>query len=180
MKNEKFEIDSAQSKLEWVGRKVTGSHNGTIVIKKGELILTDGKLVGGKFIVDTTSIKILDITDRATNAQFAGHLASDDFFSTKEFPEATLEIISVAGSHIVANLTIKNITNAVGFHADVNVSGDLIRATAKLVVDRTKYEIKFRSGNFFLNLGDTLIYNDFELNVNVTAKAVEKTQTVLA
>ena len=36
MKNEKFEIESAQSKIEWVGRKVTGSHNGTIVIKKGE------------------------------------------------------------------------------------------------------------------------------------------------
>ena len=180
MKNEKFEIASAQSKIEWVGRKVTGSHNGTIAIKKGELILTDGKLIGGKFIVDTTSIKILDITDPATNAQFAGHLASDDFFSTKEFPEATLEILSVAGNHVVGNLTIKNITNAIGFHAEVNVTGDLVRATAKLVVDRTKYEMKFRSGNFFLNLGDTLIYNDFELNVSVTAKAVEKIQTVLA
>jgi polyisoprenoid-binding protein YceI len=180
MKNEKFEIESAQSNIEWVGRKVTGSHNGTIAIKKGELILADGQLVGGKFIVDTTSIKILDITDPATNAQFAGHLASDDFFSTKEFPEATLEILSVAGNHIVGNLTIKDITNAISFDAEVNVSGDLVRATAELVVDRTKYEMKFRSGNFFLNLGDTLIYNEFELNVNVIAKAVEKRETVLA
>jgi hypothetical protein len=40
-----------------------------------------------------------------------------------------------------------------------------------LVVDRTKYGMKFRSGNFFQNLGDTLIYNDFELNVSITAKA---------
>ena len=180
MKNEKFEIEGAQSKIEWVGRKVTGSHNGTILIKKGELILADGKLVGGKFIVDTTSIKILDITDPATNAQFAGHLASDDFFSTKEFPEATLEILSVAGNHITANLTIKDITNAVDFYAEVNVSGELVRATAKVVVDRTKYEMKFRSGNFFLNLGDTLIYNDFELNVSLIAKTAEKIQTVLA
>jgi hypothetical protein len=39
------------------------------------------------------------------------------------------------------------------------------------VIDRTKYEMKFRSGNFFKDLGDTLIYNDFELNINVTAKA---------
>lgn len=180
MKNEKFEIASAQSQIEWVGRKVTGSHNGTIGIKKGELILADRKLVGGKFIVDTTSIKILDITDPATNAQFAGHLASDDFFSTKEFPEATLEILSVAGNHIVGNLTIKDITNEIDFHGEVNVSGDLVRATAKLVIDRTKYEMKFRSGNFFLNLGDTLIYNDFELNVSLIAKAAEKIETVLA
>lgn len=180
MKNKKFEILDAQSQIEWVGRKVTGSHNGTIAIKKGELILNDGDLTGGKFIVDTTSIKVLDITDGATNAQFAGHLASDDFFATKKFPDATLEIISVAGNHIVGNLTIKDITHAIGFHADVNVSGDLVRATAKLVVDRTKYEMKFRSGNFFMNLGDTLIYNDFELNVSVTAKAVNEAISVFA
>jgi polyisoprenoid-binding protein YceI len=180
MKNGKFEISSAQSRIEWVGRKVTGSHNGTIAIKKGELIVAGGKLVGGKLIVDTTSIKILDITDPATNAQFAGHLASDDFFSTREFPEATLEILSVMGNHIVGNLTIKDITNTIGFHAEVDVTGDLVKATAKLVVDRTKYQMKFRSGNFFLNLGDTLIYNDFELNVNVTAKAVVKIETVPA
>jgi hypothetical protein len=40
------------------------------------------------------------------------------------------------------------------------------------VIDRTKYEMKFRSGNFFKDLGDNLIYNDFEINVSVTAKAV--------
>jgi hypothetical protein len=32
--------------------------------------------------------------------------------------------------------------------------------------------MKFRSGNFFKDLGDTLIYNDFELNVSITAKAI--------
>src|SRR5688572_22289144 len=117
MKNTKFEISSTQSKIEWVGRKVTGSHNGTIAIKKGELILNDGKLIGGKFNVDTTSIKVLDITDPATNAQFAGHLASDDFFSSQKFPEATLEIISVTGNHVEGNLTIKGITHVVGFDA---------------------------------------------------------------
>mgnify|MGYP006145340657 CR=1 FL=1 len=41
----------------------------------------------------------------------------------------------------------------------------------KLVIDRTKYDIKFRSGNFFKDLGDTLIYNDFELDFNITAEA---------
>ena len=174
MENKKFEIASTQSKIEWEGKKVTGSHNGTISIKHGELILNDDKLIGGRFIVDTTSIKVLDITDPGTNAQFAGHLASDDFFSSKKFPEATLEITSVAGNHIVGNLTIKDITNAIGFYAVVNVNRNLITATAKLVIDRTKYEMKYRSGNFFMNLGDTLIYNDFELNVNITAKAAKE------
>ena len=171
MKIQKFEIVSTQSNIDWVGKKVTGAHNGTIAVKEGEIVLNDGKLTGGKFVIDTTSIKILDITDPATNAQFFGHLASDDFFSTEKYPEATLEITSVSGNHVEGNLTIKGITHPAGFDVAVTVNGDQLTATGKLVIDRTKYEMKFRSGNFFKDLGDTLIYNDFELNVSVTAKA---------
>ena len=170
MENQKFKIVSTRSNIDWVGRKITGAHNGTVAIKEGELILNDGKLAGGKFIVDTTSIEILDITDPTTNAQFAGHLASDDFFSIEKYPEATLEITSVSGNHVEGNLTIKGITHPVGFDAAVDINGNTLVATGKLMIDRTKYEMKFRSGNFFKDLGDTLIHNDFELNVSVTAK----------
>ena len=171
MENQKFEIVSTQSNIDWVGKKVTGAHNGTIAVKEGEFILNNGKLAGGKFAIDTTSIKILDVTDPATNAQFAGHLASDDFFSIEKYPEAILKITSVSGNHVEGDLTIKGITHPVAFDAAINVNGDVLIATGKVVIDRTKYGMKFRSGNFFKDLGDTLIYNDFELNVNVTAKA---------
>jgi polyisoprenoid-binding protein YceI len=171
MENQKFEIVSTQSNIDWVGKKVTGVHNGIIAVKGGEFILNDGKLTGGKFVIDTTSIKILDVTDPATNAQFFGHLASDDFFSIEQYKEATLKITSVSGKHVEGDLTIKGITHPVAFDAAVNVNGDVLIATGKVVIDRTKYGMKFRSGNFFKDLGDTLIYNDFELNVSVTAKA---------
>jgi len=172
METQKFEITSAQSNIDWVGRKVTGAHNGTIAIKKGELIFKDGKLNGGKLIIDTTSIKILDITDPEINAQFAGHLASDDFFSIDKYPEATLEITEVIGNHVEGELTIKDITQPIGFDAVININGDILIATGQLVIDRTEYNMKFRSGNFFKDLGDNLIYNDFDLNVSITAKAV--------
>lgn len=171
MQNQKFEIVSTRSIIDWVGRKITGAHYGTIEVKGGELVLSDGKLVSGKFIVDTTSIKILDITDPTTNAQFAGHLASDDFFSVEKYPEATLEITSVSDNDVEGNLTIKGITRPVSFETAVKVDGDTLIATGKLVIDRTLYAMKFRSGNFFKDLGDTLIYNDFELIVRITAKA---------
>jgi len=172
MKQQKFDIVVAQSNIDWVGRKVTGAHNGTISLKQGELNLTDGQLTGGKFTIDTTSIKILDVTDPATNAQFAGHLASDDFFSSSRYPEAVFEIGSVVGNHVQGNLTIKGITKPVEFDVNFKVDGDTLTATGKIVVDRTDYAMKFRSGNFFKDLGDTLIYNDFNLDVTVTAKAV--------
>ncbi len=171
MKNKNFKIAVAQSNIDWKGRKVTGSHYGTIAIKEGTLTTSDDKITGGKFVIDTRSIKILDVTDPSTNAQFAGHLASDDFFSSSQYPEATFDITSVKNNHIEGDLTIKGITHPIGFDASVEIEGDNLKASGLLIVDRTKYDMKFRSGNFFQNLGDNLIYNDFDLNVTITAKA---------
>lgn len=169
-----FKLEPAKTTIEWIGRKVTGSHDGTIAAKEGVFVFNDGKLSGGKVVIDTTAIKILDITDPDTNAQFAGHLASDDFFNSTQYPEALFEITSVkpgsTTSHIEGNLTIKGISNPVSFDAFVSVTEGLMTMSGKITIDRTKFGMKFRSGNFFLNLGDTLIYNDFDLNISVTAK----------
>ena len=157
MKNQTFNIVAAQSNIDWTGRKVTGAHNGTIDIKQGTLTLEDGRLSAGRFVIDTASIKILDVTDPATNAQFAGHLASDDFFSITQYPEAFFDISAVSNDHVEGNLTIKGITHKVSFHADLSIAGDTLTASGRIVIDRTKYGIRFRSGNFFKDLGDTLI-----------------------
>jgi polyisoprenoid-binding protein YceI len=114
METQQFKIIGPQSTIDWVGRKVTGAHNGTIAIKEGTLLFNQDHLSGGRFVIDTRSIKILDITDPETNAQFAGHLASDDFFNTEHYPEATFEIRQAepreSGSyHLVGDLTIKGL-----------------------------------------------------------------------
>lgn len=176
METTKFKLVNANSAIAWVGKKVTGSHNGTIDAKEGMFVFNDGKLSGGKVVIDTTSIKILDIVDPDTNAQFAGHLASDDFFNSAQYPESLFEITSVqvgdSTSHIEGNLTIKGITHPIAFDAAINATEDTMTLSGKITVDRTKYGMKFRSGNFFLNLGDTLIYNDFDLVIKIIATIV--------
>ena len=171
MGNKKFKVVPSLSNIDWKGRKVTGTHNGTIAIKEGEFSVNEGKLTAGKFVVDTTAITVLDITDPATNAQFTGHMASSDFFASAEYPEAIFEIAAVKNNHIEGNLTIKGIRRTIGFDADIHVTGDMLTAMGKMIIDRTRFGMKFRSGNFFKDLGDTLIYNDFELDVHITAKA---------
>ena len=176
MKTKNFKVVSTQSNIDWTGKKVTGAHNGTISIKSVTLVLDNGKLFGGNFIIDTTYIKILDITYQATNAQFAGHLFSEDFFAADSFPEASFTIthadnIDNGKYQISGDLTIKGITHPVSFPADVIITDDAITSSGKILVDRTKYNMKFRSGNFFTNLGDTLIYNEFELDVKLIAEA---------
>ncbi len=177
METTNFKIVSSNSNVEWTGRKVTGAHNGTIGIKEGNFILNGGKVKGGNIVINTSTIKILDITDIAANEQFAGHLASDDFFSIEKFPTASFDILSVKEVadntyYLEGNLTIKDISHVVGFEASLVNAENAITLSGKLVIDRTKYDIRFRSGNFFKDLGDTLIYNDFELDFNITAQAI--------
>jgi hypothetical protein len=61
-------------------------------------------------------------------------------------------------------LTLKGITNPITF--DLYVAGS--KATAALVVDRTKYDIRYGSGSFFDGLGDKTIYDNFDLAVELT------------
>ena len=175
METTNFKIVSSKSQIDWTGRKVTGAHNGTIGIKEGHFILNDGKINGGNIVINTALIKILDVTDPDTNAQFAGHLASDDFFSIEKFPTAAFDIlfvkeISNGKYYLEGNLTIKDITHLTGFETEVESTNNALSLTGKLIIDRTQYDIKFRSGNFFKDLGDTLIYNDFDLDFNITAE----------
>jgi hypothetical protein len=45
-----------------------------------------------------------------------------------------------------------------------------VAVASGIKVDRTKYDIKFRSKTFFGDIGDKAIDDEFELNINLTAK----------
>lgn len=175
MANVEYKVDVQKSQVGWLGKKVTGSHNGMINISDGKLI-TDGKaLTGGTFNIDMNSITCADLTDKEYNAKLIGHLKSDDFFGTEKFPKSTLVITSVTSTgkdqyKVAGNLTIKGITKPVEFPATIQVSDTEVKAAAKIKIDRTKYDIKYGSGSFFENLGDKAIDNEFELTVDLVAK----------
>ncbi|WP_126651269.1 YceI family protein [Chryseobacterium aureum] len=176
MDTKNFKVNTLNSTIDWTGRKVIGAHNGTIGIKDGNFIFEEGKSISGKFVIDTRSIKILDIEDPETNAQFASHLASDDFFSSEKFPEAYFEITHAEPGdenlyYVKGDLTIKGITHSVDTGLQIVKTGNRAVLDTKIVVDRTKFNIQFRSSNFFTHLGDTLIYNNFDLNIHLVADA---------
>ncbi len=161
-------VKADKSKVEWLGKKVTGQHNGTINLKEGALVFKGKALVGGNFTVDMTSINTTDLEGGA-KGKLDGHLKSEDFFGVEKFPTATLVFKTVADkgnnvTAVTADLTIKGITNPVTFDMTTNNGS----ATTKLVINRTKYDIKYGSGSFFENLGDKTIYDDFELDVTLT------------
>ena len=169
-----FKLDAAKSTFKWTGKKVTGTHWGYIKFSDGTLAIENGALIGGSFNVDMTTMDCQDMPADKGGAKLLGHLKSDDFFSAEKFPKSTLVIKSVTAKgnnqyDVKADLTIKGISNEVAFPTTVAITGNSATATASFDVDRTKYDIKYRSGNFFENLGDKAIENNFTVDVNLVA-----------
>ena len=161
-------VDVSKSTINWKASKVTGTHTGTVGIKSGSLDIEKGKLKGGSFVVDMPSLIVTDLTGKGKE-NLEGHLKSDDFFSAAKFAEAKLVITKVTemamkGEYAVtADLTIKGITKPISFSTKTSENS----ATANIKIDRTKYDIQYRSGSFFENLGDKLIEDTFELDINL-------------
>lgn len=165
------EIDIAKSSIAWVGKKVTGQHEGHISLKSGKLLFENHQLTGGSFEIDMTSIVCTDIKGNGA-VKLVGHLNSEDFFSVADFPSAKLNLTKVEAGEIeneyklTADLTIKGITHPISFVALITKK----TATADLMIDRTAYGIKYGSGSFFDNLGDKAIDNEFKLSVMLVLK----------
>jgi len=163
-------VDTKSSTVKWIGSKVASSHEGTINIKKGMLMINHGTLVGGQFSIDMSSIKNTDIESEEYSAKLEGHLKNEDFFNVAEFPTALVTITSAKKRdgndyYITADLTIKGITHSINFPAVVTLNGLNFTATANIKIDRTKWDIKYNSGNFFENLGDKLILDEIVLDI---------------
>ena len=162
-------VNTENSTVKWKGSKISSSHEGTVNILKGTLNIDHGTLVGGQLSIDMQSLATTDMSEKY-NKKLDGHLKNEDFFNVSEFPTASITIINaVRGSgnsyKIMANLTIKGITHPISFASDVNVNGKNFLATAKIKIDRTKWDIKYNSGNYFKDLGDKLILDEIEFDI---------------
>ena len=164
------QVNLEESSVKWTGEQLSGkSHYGTLSFKSADLSFSDEKLIGGTFIVDMTSLSVDDLTGRGKKS-LEGHLKSDDFFSVDNFNFSELKLknitmISEKEYSTTGDLTIKGYTHEakVSFYAEEG-SKNMI---AKLIFDRSKYNVRYGSGSFFENLGDKLILDDIELEVTL-------------
>lgn len=170
-----YKVDVATSNVEWTGYKVTGKHNGSVKLKGGSLAVDKGVITGGSFEIDMNSITCADLQGAHAD-KLVGHLKSDDFFGTAKFPTAKFVITraiptDTKGNYkIVGKLTIKKKTKEVRFNAATSMKDGMLTATGALKVDRSDFDVRFGSGSFFDNLGDKTIYDEFDLNVTLSAK----------
>ena len=169
----------AESTVKWTGKKLTGEHYGKINISEGQLFVDGDQLSGGSFTIDMNSITVEDLEDAEYNKKLTDHLYSEDFFNVAQFNAANFEITGVealaaadeaGNTHTISgNLTIKGITKGISFPAKVENNEAGINASAKFDIDRTLWDIKYRSGKIFPEIGDKVIYDEIGIELNLAA-----------
>lgn len=170
-----YKLDTQASSLEWRGKKLTGEHYGTIKFIGGQLSDNHGA-ISGKFDVDMNSIIVNDLQGES-KTKLENHLKSADFFDSKLFPKASFAITSLktidtpdkdGNTHTISgNMTIRDKTNPVTFNAKFAEEAGKLRFTGTAVIDRSKFDVKYRSQSFFPEIGDKIIYDEFTLKFNV-------------
>jgi polyisoprenoid-binding protein YceI len=168
-------VDVASSVITWKGTKPTGAHDGTIMLQEGSLNLEAGKLTGGTFVIEMSSIKNLDL-DAESAAKIVGHLSSPDFFDVATYATSKFVITSVVEAEgklaVTGNLTVKDISKSITIPAMLSTKGNVTTfKSEKFNIDRAEFNVKYASKTFFDNLKDKFIDDAIELSFTVNTKA---------
>jgi polyisoprenoid-binding protein YceI len=166
-----YSVDTEQSKLDWT----CGNHNGYIQIKEGTLLMRGGIIVGGNFKIAMDSIVNHDIDYALMRETLINLLRSDHYFDTEKYPVATFNIKKVniiEGNNycILGDLTIKDQSHPLTFHAEISSESDhLIAKSEKFFIDRTKWGITTSSINYVKDKDSFTFADEIYFVINLSA-----------
>ena len=166
-----YQLDKSKSELTWTGfaALTTYKMSGNIKPESGALHFKNDSLEGGMIIMDMKSLN-------AEVKQLETHLKQKDFFEVEGYPKAKFVITTVqlSGStyNLKGQLTIKNITQEEEIEVTIAEKDGQLFVSGKAKIDRTIYGIYYNSSNFFQNLGEQAIADEFELDFNLIFERV--------
>ena len=164
------------SDVHWWGYKIAkteaSSHDGTVKVKSGNVVMKGNHVAGGTFILDMTSINATDLTGEY-QTKLNNHLKNGDFFEVDKYPTATYTITSVKKNKdqvynytVSGNLSVKGKTNAVSFPAKISyIKGVVNLVSDKFAIDRQKFDVAYKSA-----MKDVLVKDEIDMVVKFTAK----------
>lgn len=162
----KFTFNQTGSKIEYVGAKVTGKHDGGFGVFEGTIDLVDGDPTKSRVTVEITMDSITSDSEQLT-----GHLKSKDFFEVETYPKSkfTSTAIKAGGdkgaSHTVTgNLEMHGVTKSITFPATITVKDDSVTVVADFAIKRKEF------GIVYPGKPDDLIKDEVLLKLNVVAK----------
>jgi polyisoprenoid-binding protein YceI len=134
-------INPSNSKIEFVGAKVTASHPGGFTDFAGKVDLGDP--------VEKSQIEVTIQTPSiyADKEKLTKHLKSPDFFDVGKFPTATFRSTGIQkegeGHTITGDLTLHGVTKSISFPATLSVGDSQVIAQAEFSINRQDFGVSY-------------------------------------
>lgn len=156
-------VISSDSKIGFVGSKVTGSHDGGFNEFSGNILIADGAIApGSKVTIDMDSLW-------SDNDRLTGHLKNADFFEVETYPESVFEVTSsestADGVMLTGNLTLHGVTKSIQIPATVAVDDSTVKLNSEFSINRFDFGIAYKGA------ADDLIRDRVVIKLDVTANA---------
>lgn len=161
-----YAFSQADSKVNWVGAKVTRKHDGSFGTFNGKVDVIDNDATKSTVTIDIDTASIL-----ADDPKLTGHLKTPDLFDVAKFPHAKFTSTSIkAGGEngathtITGNLELHGVTKAISFPATIKLAGDSVDADAEFAINRKDF------GIVYPGMPDDLIKDQVLIKLSIHAK----------
>jgi polyisoprenoid-binding protein YceI len=146
---EPLAINAETSKIEFVGSKVTGKHDGGFKSFEGTWALVADKPETSQLSAEIAMDSTWTDTPRLT-----GHLKSQDFFDVAKFPKSTFDSTEITTGNtdakakdathtVTGNLTLHGVTKSIQFPAKINVTPEAATLNSEFFLNRRDFQINF-------------------------------------
>jgi polyisoprenoid-binding protein YceI len=164
--SETLAINNENSKVSFVGSKVTGKHDGGFNKFTGTINLVDGKPEESSVNVDIDVSSVFTDTDALTK-----HLQTGDFFDVANHPKATFSSTKIVpdgagadGYTITGDLELRGVKKSVTFPATIKVGYSVVEVNSEFSINRKDFNI------LYAGKADDLIRDNVVLKLDLKAQ----------
>lgn len=172
LENGSYTLNADASNLRWTAYGVGKAHTGTADITEGTLTLESGVISAGSFTVDMTTFGSDDLQG-ALKEGFDAHMHSAEFLDIETYPTAVFTVdfskqLTDTSFELYGSLNMKGVEKDISFDVELSQTDpEALQADGTFTIDRTEWGIEAQSGNFFQNLGDSLVEDNVDFAISL-------------
>ena len=174
LENGNYTFGSEESQIVWTGKKTLIAEwidQGIIKLSNGSLVIENGNVLSGNVVIDMNTITAQKTGSGGGQDRLTEHLKSEDFFNVAQFGNSIFNMSSITKNdkkyEVTGDLTIKDKTEKITFPANIYMNDGKIFVEAEVVIDRSKFDVRFGSKSFFNDLGNNVIDDNFTLQMKL-------------
>jgi len=162
-----WEIEPGSSRIQFIGSKVTGKHQGEFKRFSGWAYVEDTNINTAQLYIEIDIRSVDTDTERLTK-----HLKEDDFFATSSYPTGSFQLTQLTPNPgpdgtthtATGKLRLRGVEKIVSFPVKLTLSQDSLNAAAEFKINRKDWNINYAGKK------NDLIRDEVIIQLQVNAK----------